>query len=192
MKLTENILRQTIKEVIDEILGNDLEEVFADPKTVSHALDPSKPARTKTVRVPKPPATRASREEKEKYKKLVRKRQANVKEDLDETWDPIAGSEALDVPAMEEDLHEDGYDDEMEEELYEELDELGELDELDTGPVTASEVPEVPEVKPPTDPPKPPPPVMPAKTPSGMTIKEQVSAKHNRIFESLVKQVTKR
>jgi hypothetical protein len=178
MKLTENILRQTIKEVIDEILGNDLEEQFADPKTVSHALDPVRPARRKPLPVVKGvPGRKRKGESAQQFKQRVLKKAQN--EDLDETWDPVAGSAALDVPAMEEDLHEDGYDDEMEEELYEELDELDELDVPDIQP-------EVPEVKPPPVPPEVEKPV------SGMTIKEQVSAKHDRIFESLVKKVTKR
>ena len=165
MKLTENILRQTIKEVIDEILGNDLEEQFADPKTVSHALDPNKPARRKPLPVVKGvPGRKRKGESAQQFKQRVLKKAQN--EDLDETWDPVAGSAALDVPAMEE-------------ELYEELDELDELDVPDIQP-------EVPEVKPPPVPPEVERPV------SGMTIKEQVSAKHDRIFESLVKKVTKR
>tara|TARA_R100000808_G_scaffold423_1_gene2300 strand:+ start:3540 stop:4217 length:678 start_codon:yes stop_codon:yes gene_type:complete len=225
MKLTENVLKQTIKEVINEILGEDLfegdtecpegqrmnkhgecedkdlregdeelEEVFADPKTVSHALNPKKPAREKTVRIPKPPAKDASKEEKERYKKLVRKRQANVKENLDEgaiqedafdeEFDPIAASEALDNIA--------GVDD------VKALD-VGPVneDDLDEQELPVPELPKVPDVK--TDVPAaekmtPPAPKAPAgqQTTTPLTLREQVSAKHNRIFQSLIKNVTKK
>jgi hypothetical protein len=234
MKLTENILKQTIKEVIDEILGNDLEEygydevdeVFADPKDVSTALSKTAP---KKLPVKKGIPKQKPGESKNDFKKRILK-----KEDIDEVsgvpvaedeFDPLAASEALDKVALP-------MDDEPpkaldvgpvnEEDLDEKLDPVGKEDgDVDNdgdkdssdkylkkrrdaiskkkkGKVSEQEMPDA--KVPPTPPVKEVPapevktelPKAPAgqQTKTSLSLQEQVSAKHNRIFESLVKKIT--
>jgi len=185
MKLTENVLKQTIREVISELLDEGKPEPVKGPKEAAEFL--------KTVTDAAKEADKYPRENPTKNKKVASPARKEMKEDIDEVsgvpvaedeFDPLAASEALDKVA--------GVDD---------------VKALDVGPVNEEDLdleeqetpdpklPKVPDVK--TEVPaaeKGLPPRAPAgqQTTTPLSLKEQASAKHNRIFESLVKSITKK
>ena len=249
MKLTENVLKQTIREVISELLDEGKPEPAKSPKEADEWLktvtDVAKeadkypkenPTKTKKVAEPSkkkkkeikevideilgekvnPPKTRQPKKsDKKKFdkKKHWTKKQTKTRpvaptpeeierarkeyeqsktttENLDELdieevsgvpvaedeFDPIAASEALDKVALP-------MDDNEEDLGLEEQESLPSAKIPSTPPV--KEVP-APEVK--VELPKAP---AGQQTKTSLSLKEQVSAKHNRIFKSLVKSIAK-
>jgi|5B_taG_2_1085324.scaffolds.fasta_scaffold10947_2 hypothetical protein len=214
MKLTENVLKQTIREVISELLEEDKPKPARGPKEASEFL--------KTVTDAAKEADKSGKEQR----KVASPARKKVKEDIDEVsgvpvakdddFDPLAASEALDKVAGVDDVKaldvgpvNEKLSDKQSKNM--DKDDDGDIDAKDLkalrnrkskkkGDVSEQEMPDpelpkVPDVK--TEVPaaeKMTPPKAPAgqQTTTPMSLKEHASAKHNRIFESLVKSITKK
>ena len=194
----------------------DIDEVFADPKDVSTALSKTAPKRLPVKKgIPK----QKPGESKAAFKKRVLKKEdidevSGVPVAKNDDFDPIAASEALDKIAGVDDVEaldigpvneklsdkqsknmdkdDDGDIDAKDLKALRKSKKKGDVSEQD---MPEPELPKVPDVK--TEVPaaeKMTPPKAPAgqQTMTPLSLKEQVSAKHNRIFESLVKSVTKK
>ena len=222
MKLTENVLKQTIREVISELLDEGKPEPVKGPKEAEEWL--------KTVTDAAKEADKYPRSNPAKNKKVASPARKEMKEDIDEvsgvpvakdddfdlfeaskSLSDVAGvdnvREALDVGPVNEklsdkqsknmDKDDDGDIDAKDLKALRKSKKKGDVSEQE---MPKAEMPKVPDVKPASDVPAevpttvPEPPKAPAgqQTKTPMSLKEQASAKHNRIFESLVKSVTKK